>query len=162
KKGDRAVGVTGRFLTGPEGRPGSRLSVRAKRVVVAAGAYGSPLLLARSGGGRRSRQVGNNLTLHPAFRVMARFDERVRGWDGALQSAYLDAFERDRITLVGLFVPPGILAATMPGIGSEHVARAACIPHLSVFGGMIHDQAGGKVGTLFGKPYLSYRMAGAD
>lgn len=162
RKGDRAGGVIGHFVGGAAQKPGGRVRVRARRVVVAAGSYASPLLLARSGVGRRSGQVGKNLTLHPAFRVMARFDESVRGWHGALQSAYFDAFEKERITLVGLFVPPGILAATMPGVGSEHTRRAASIPNLSVFGGMIHDQAGGQVGTLFGRPYLSYRMAAAD
>ncbi len=163
----RAIGVEGELLT--DRRPffglGRRhaLRVRAKRVVVAAGSYHTPQLLERSGVGARSGQVGRNMTLHPAFRMFARFDERVEGWRGALQSAYSRAFEREGITLVGLFVPPGVLAATMPGFGPEHVRRAADVPHLAVFGGMIHDEGGGTVRRGPGRePLVTYRMAPAD
>jgi choline dehydrogenase-like flavoprotein len=162
RRNGRASGVVGRVLSGARGRKLGRLRVRARRVVVAAGAYGSPLLLARSGVGLGSGQVGKNLTLHPGFRVMARFDEKIEGWKGALQSAYSDAFEDERITLVGLFVPPGVLAATMPGVGSEHVQRARSVPHLGIFGGMIHDDGGGAIREVFGRPVMTYRMSSRD
>jgi choline dehydrogenase-like flavoprotein len=158
-RGGRASGVQAQFL-GERGRAVGSLEVQARRVVLAAGAYASPVLLMQSG--IRSPHVGRNLTLHPGFRVMARFEEPVRGWQGALQSAYSDAFEDDRITLVGLFVPPGVLAATLPGIGPEHARRAATIPHLAVFGGMLHDSAGGRVHHRFGQPYMTYRLSAAD
>jgi len=158
--GRRATGVAGRIQSGPERSRRGSLKVRARRVVAAAGAYATPLLLRDSG--LRSRAIGENLTLHPGFRVMARFEDRVEGWKGALQSAYSDSLEREGITLVGLFVPPGVLAATMPGIGREHALRARSIPHLGVFGGMIHDAAGGTVRRHFGRPVITYRMAPSD
>lgn len=163
-EGDRATGVEGRVLNGRDGRPGGRLSVRARRVVLAAGAYHSPLVLQASKVGRASGQTGRNLTLHPAYRMMARFDEPVHGWRGALQSAYSDAFEKEGFTLMGIFTPPGVLAATMPGIGPTHVARAKDIPHLAAFGGLLHDEASGRVSrALFGRePFVSYRMSQAD
>jgi choline dehydrogenase-like flavoprotein len=162
-KGGRAAGISGRLLDGPRGRRRGRVEVRARRVIVAAGGVHSPLLLRASGVGRRSRQVGRNLTLHPAFRMMARFDERVDGWKGALQSAFSDSFERENITLVSLFLPPAILAATMPGVGPALAARARAVPHLAVFGGLIHDEAGGAVHRSLGRePILSYRMGARD
>lgn len=161
-EGDRVRGVTGWLRQGPLRRPGPRLVVHARRVVVAAGAYASPMLLMNSGVGRRSGQVGKNLTVHPGFRVMGRFDESVRGWQGALQSAYSDDYEHDRITMVGLFVPAGVLAATMPGIGSAHAERARSIPNLAIFGGMIHDDGGGRVHQVFGRPLMTYRMSARD
>lgn len=160
--GGRANGVAGYVLSGPRGHKRGRLRVRARRVVAAAGAFGSPLLLGRSGLGRRSGQVGKNLTLHPGFRVMARFDEKIEGWRGSLQSAYSDALEHERITLVGLFIPPGALAATMPGVGRQHAARARSIAHLGIFGGMIHDDGGGSIREVFGKPFMTYRMSARD
>jgi len=168
-RGDRAAGVRGRLLGSPGGRSGWRrgrhreLEVRAPRVVLAAGSYHTPLLLLRSGVGVRSGQVGRNMTLHPGFRMFARFEEEVQGWQGALQSAYSDAFEDDRITLVSLFVPPGVLAATMHGFGPEHRKRAEQVPHLAVFGGMIHDAGGGTVRRGPGRePVVTYRMAKED
>jgi choline dehydrogenase-like flavoprotein len=64
--------------------------------------------------------------------------------------------------MTGLFSPPGILAATMPGVGNDHAARAELIPHLCVFGGMIHDDGGGRVHHVFGQRFMTYRMARAD
>lgn len=161
--GGRARGVSGRLLGGRADGPRGRLRVRARRVVLAAGAAHSPLVLMRSGLARHLRQVGRNMTLHPAFRVMARFDEPVRGWEGALQSAFCDAFEAQRVTLVGLFLPPGVLAATLPGIGPEHRRQAEKIPYLSVFGGLIHDEGGGRVRRGPGRePILTYRMEPQD
>lgn len=161
-KGRRAVGVKGRLLNGPEGRPGARLTVYAARVVVAAGAWHTPKVLQRSGIGHE-RFVGEGLTLHPGFRVLGRFREKVRGWQGALQSAYTDAYEREGITLMGLFVPTGVLGATMPGVGPEHMENSARIDHLAMFGGIIHDQGGGTVHRGFGRePIVTYRMAPED
>jgi choline dehydrogenase-like flavoprotein len=166
-EGSRAVGLSGRVLNGKgrlwRGDEGGRLEVRAKRIVVAAGSYHSPLLLMKSGIGRSSGQLGRNMTLHPAFRMFARFDEPVRGWEGALQSAYTDHFEHDGITLVSLFIPAGVIAATMQGFGPELARRARDIPHISVFGGMIHDEGGGVVRSGIGRePIVTYRMAARD
>jgi choline dehydrogenase-like flavoprotein len=164
-KGDRATGVVARIV----GRNGGlfqragRVSVRADRVIVAAGAYHTPLLLDRAGVGKRSGQVGRNMTLHPSFRMFARFEERIEGWRGALQSAYSRSLQHEGLTMVGLFVPPGVLAATMPGFGPEHVRRASDIPHLAVFGGLLHDEAGGTVRRGPGRePFVTYRMAKED
>ena len=159
----RAAGVKGRVLNGPDGAPLGHFEVRARRVVVAAGAWHSPLLLQASGVGRWKGQVGRHLTLHPSFRVMGRFDSPVRGWQGALQSAWCDAYEKEGITLMSLFVPPGVLAATMAGVGRAHVDRAAQIAHLGLFGGLIHDEGGGVVRRGPGRePFVTYRMAPKD
>lgn len=164
-EGDRAVGVEGRLLDGPRGAKRSRLRVRAKRVVVAAGGMYSPLLLQRSGIGRRSGAVGRKLTLHPSFRVMARFDHAVRGWEGALQSAYSSHYEEaDGMLLNSVFIPPGILAATMPGFGPKHAERLQQLDHLAIFGGMLHDDPGGRVWSVpFSRePVMTYRMSRRD
>jgi choline dehydrogenase-like flavoprotein len=160
--GDRAVGVRGRMLQGSPQRRGARFAVRARTVVLAAGAYYSPLLLLRSGFGRSSEHVGRNLTLHPSFRVVARFAAAVNGERGALQSAYSDAFAPD-FTLISIFTPPGVAAAAIPGAGAPFRDAAAELEHLAMFGGLIHDQAGGRVHhTPFGPPLVTYRMSARD
>lgn len=162
-KGDRAVGVTGRVLNGKHGKPGDELVVRARRVVLAAGAAFTPLLLRRSGVTGVSDQVGKNVTLHPGFRTIALFDEKVEGWKGAMQSAYGDVHDPEGLTLTSLFIPPAVLAATMPGVGPELMRRAANVPHLALFGGIIHDEGGGRVWPGLGRePILTYRMHRRD
>jgi choline dehydrogenase-like flavoprotein len=161
RKGDRAVGVEGRTL-GPDGRPSRRLVVHARRVVLAAGAWHTPLLLRSSGLGR-PELVGHRMTLHPGFRVLARFDSPVQGWQGALQSGWVDDLEPQGITLLSLFVPPGVLGSTMPGVGPEHTSNARHIGHLAMFGGILHDEGGGSLYRTPGRePLALYRMAPRD
>ncbi len=93
---DARRGVEGRVLDGPLRQPGRRFRVRA----TSRRARRRRLCLAASPDCQRHRPAlgagRQNLTLHPGFRVMARFDEPVRGWRGALQSAYSDALESRR------------------------------------------------------------------
>ena len=138
----RAIGVVGRILNREGGAAGDRLEVRARRVVLAAGAWHTPLLLQRSGVGH-PRWVGRQMTLHPGFRVLARFARPVRGWQGALQSAYTDAYEREGITLMGLFVPTGVLGATDVAVYDDQVG---------VFQAMQAGQIDATVGIEQGTP----------
>lgn len=158
RKGDRAIGVEGRILNRPGGKPGHSLRVFARRVVLAAGAWHTPLILRRSDIGRPD-QVGHKLTLHPGFRVTARFDEPVKGWQGALQSGWVGDLDPEGITFMSLFVPPGVLGSAMPGVGAEHARNARNIGHLAMFGGIIHDQGGGTIHSIPGRePLVLYRM----
>jgi choline dehydrogenase-like flavoprotein len=103
------------------------------------------------------------MTLHPGFRVGAIFDEVVEGWDGALQSVYSDHFASDGITLVSVYPPASVLSAAFPGVGPHHRAHVHKMPNLAVFGGMIHDQGGGRVHRWLGRePMVTYRMAEGD
>ena len=64
------------------------VQIRARAVVVAAGAIETPALLLRSG--LRNPNVGRWLRLHPATGVFGVFDEEVRPWEGTLQALYSD------------------------------------------------------------------------
>jgi choline dehydrogenase-like flavoprotein len=162
-RGDRAVGVEGWVIENPSTRRRHRFRVRARRVVVACGGMHSPLLLRRSGVGDHAGHLGRHMTLHPGFRMFARFDEPVRGWHGALQSAFSDDYLHEHITFASLFIPYGVIAATMPGAGARHVARARELEHLAMFGGFVHDEGGGRVWAGPGRePILTYRMARRD
>jgi hypothetical protein len=118
-------------------------------------------LLRRSG--LDSPHIGRHLTLHPAVRIGALFDERVDGWDGALQSVYTDHFLAEGIWLNGVYSAVNILAAAFPGIGREHRRLVSQLPNLAVFGGMVHDDGGGQVRRwLSREPLVFYRMAKRD
>lgn len=162
-KGERAIGVTGHVMD-EHGTRRHKLSVRAKKVVVAAGGVHTPVLLAASGFSMRKTQVGKNLTLHPGFRVYARFDESVRGWSGAMQSAYTDAHVKDHVTLMSLFVPASVIAATMPGSGPRHSALAEKVPNIAMFGALIHDEGGGVIlrNPIGREPFMLYRATKRD
>ncbi len=161
----RAIGVRGRVRNAPGRARGGRLRVRARRVVVACGGIHTPVLLRDSGiGASIGSHVGKNLTLHPGFRIFARFDEPVRGWAGAMQSAYSDAFEHEGITLTSLFIPASVIAAQMPFAGPAHARLAEQVSHIAMFGGMVHDEGGGfVVRSPFGRePFVFYRATPRD
>jgi len=158
----RASGVSG-HVQDADGRRRAALTVRAKRVVVTAGTLHTPKILARSGVGRRGRALGRNITLHPSFRAAAVFDRPVEAWKGAMQSVYSDHFEHDGITLMNAYPPVNILASAMPGIGPSYMARARRMGHLATFGGIVHDEGGGRLWNVPGRePLLTYRMKPLD
>jgi len=159
----RATGVEGRLLDGVDGGPGTAFRVRASTVVVACGTLHTPGLLMKSGLGRKTPALGRNVTLHPAVRVSALFDDLLEGWNGALQSVYSDHFAADGITLVGVYSPVNVLAAALPGLGPGLRRNVASTPHHGTFGALVHDEGGGTVRLGTGRePILTYRMAPRD
>ncbi len=137
--GDRAHGVLAR-------RPdGSTLRLLAPRVVLAAGATETPLLLRRSGLADH-RAVGANLAVHPAVGVAGRFEEPVLAWHGVLQSAAVEEFHESRgILIEATSTPPGMGSMLLPGFGRELVAELDGAGHLATVGAMVADQPAGRV-----------------
>ena len=159
--GGVARGVRGRFLDQETGEPRVPFDVRATLVIIACGSLHTPLLLRRSG--LDGPHIGRHLTLHPAFRVGAIFDERVDGWDGAMQSVYSDHLMNEGLTFVGVYTAANVLAAAFPGVGKEHMRLTKKLPNLAFFGGMVHDDGGGAIRRWVSRePLITYRMSDRD
>jgi choline dehydrogenase-like flavoprotein len=153
----RAVGVVADRLA-PSGRSnGTRLWALAPRVVVAAGALLTPGLLRRSGAARNPA-VGRYLHIHPATRVLARFDEPVAAWAGVPQSYHVHEFESEGIFIQGQFVPPGVQAPNVPGFGLAHKERMAAYDRLASVGALISDMTCGRVLGGGRRPLVWYWM----
>ena len=162
-KNGRATGVRGRLFNGPRRTKRSRFEVRAKVVVSSCGGLHSPILLKSSGLAGFGSQVGENLTLHPGFRVFATFDEPVRGWTGAMQSAFTNHFHHDRVMLMSLFIPASVIAAQLPGAGPANRKHLDQLENIAVFGAMVHDDGPGTVRRGIGRePVVTYRMSKRD
>ena len=157
KKG-KAVGVSGYLLDETGQKKLHRIEVKAKVVVLAAGALHTPALLQANSLANSSGQVGRNLSIHPATRVAAEFAERVEGWVGVPQGTYIDDFEKDGMLFEGIAVPPSIGAPVMPMVGMEQKELMARFAHLATYGVMISDTSTGKVRNLGLKPLIRYQM----
>ena len=159
----RAVGV--RCVAAPNGeRNGNRhpYTVRARRAtIVAGGAFGTPELLLRSGLG--GGQVGRNLHIHPACWVGARYEEEVRGWDGVMQSYYVDEWESERVLLEATFTPLPFGGAWLQGSGREHQEAILDFGHVSSIGVQLTDESAGRVGVARdGSIRASYALSDDD
>ncbi len=159
----RAAGV--RCVAVPAGeRNGNRrpYTVRARRAtIVAGGAFGTPELLLRSGLG--GDQVGRNLHIHPACWVGARYEEEVRGWDGVMQSYYVDEWESERVLLEATFTPLPFGGAWLQGAGREHQEAILDFGHVSSIGVQLSDESAGRVGIARnGSLRASYELSDED
>jgi choline dehydrogenase-like flavoprotein len=159
----RAAGV--RCVAAEAGeRNGNRrpYTVRARRAtIVAGGALGTPELLLRSGlGGDR---VGRNLHIHPACWVGARYEEEVRGWEGVMQSYYVDEWEAERVLLEATFTPLPFGGAWLRGSGREHQEAMIDFGHVSSIGVQLTDESAGRVGIARDDSIrASYRLSEED
>ncbi|HEX5146568.1 MAG TPA: GMC family oxidoreductase N-terminal domain-containing protein, partial [Conexibacter sp.] len=141
---------------------GERLEVRAPNVVVACGTIHTPLLLARSGLGRASGQLGRNLALHPATGAFALMDEVVDMARGVPQSFYVDEFAADGVMFEGVAGPPSYVAMSLPLSGRRHAAAMAEYRRLAMFGLMVSDRSRGSVRSLGGRPVIRYELMEED
>ena len=150
--------------TGPQelkrnGRPaaGRDWEVRAKAVISAGGAFGTPELLLRSG--IRHPALGRHLHIHPAAWIGARYEEEVRGWEGVMQSYYVDQWQPEGILLEATFTPLSFGAQWLPGVGRAFTDRVAHFDHIASIGVHLHDLSEGRVGlTSNGSLRLSYHL----
>jgi choline dehydrogenase-like flavoprotein len=141
------------------GRPpaGRDWEVRAKAVISAGGAFGTPELLLRSG--IRHPAVGRHLHVHPAAWIGARYEEEVRGWEGVMQSYYVDQWQPQGILLEATFTPLSFGAQWLPGAGAAFTDRVANFDHIASIGVHLHDRSEGRVGlTSNGSLRLSYHL----
>jgi len=152
----QATGVEARLATG------GRVEVRAPTVIVAAGTIHTPLLLARSGLGRASGQLGRNLALHPATGAFALMDELVDMARGVPQSFYVDEFAADGVIFEGVAGPPSYVAMSLPLSGKRHADAMASYRKLAMFGLMVSDSSRGSVRALAGRPVIRYELVEED
>lgn len=161
--GTRVFGVRA-SLVGADGVPtGRTLRVVADRVVVACGALATPRLLARSGLGGGSGQLGRNLHLQPAVRVLGAFDDQVRAFAEVPQGYEVEQFLDDGIAIHTEPAPLATLARTWPAVGRAHKAMLARYAHLGAVVARIADAGSGTM--RFGRKGavdVEYRLADDD
>src|SRR5712692_1317564 len=161
-EGGRAVGVRGSIVDPETGavQRDARFEVRARRVVLAAGAVYTPALLQRQGLANSSRQVGRNLRVHPGCGVLGVFDHDWQAWKGVMQSYYVDEKLRDGILVEATYPPPGAgySAVGVGGKGSDLkdvLARDRDLPGSGRAGGA-HAAAGVAGGAQARRADLDY------
>jgi choline dehydrogenase-like flavoprotein len=148
----RATGVAGR---GPAGR----YEARARAVVLAGGALGTPELLLRAG---IDGAAGRHLRIHPACWVGALYDEEVRGWEGIMQSWYVDEWRDRGLYLEATFTPLPFGAHLLHGAGEGFRARVEAYDRLGIIGVHLSERSEGRVVLRGGRTRVTYRLLADD
>ncbi len=130
-EGRKARGVEGWIVEPFTGRKVHRARIKAKVVVLSAGAIGSPLILQRSG--VRRKAVGANLGMHPGTMVTAIFQEEVLPWGGASQGYHVLEHLEQGIKLETLWGSPELMAFRFPGLGHDLKDLVADLRHMATW-----------------------------
>ena len=149
-------------VAGEGDAPPRGFTARARRaVVVSGGALGTPELLIRSGLGGHA--TGRNLHIHPACWVGARYEEDVRGWEGVMQSYYIDEWEPQRILLEATFTPLPFGGAWLLGAGRKHQEAMLGFGRVGSIGVHLSDESAGRIGVASdGSLRATYRLGQED
>ncbi|UKZ54968.1 hypothetical protein TrVGV298_008783 [Trichoderma virens] len=93
--GTTATGVEGSWLARDdedvEGRTQRKVVIKAKKVIVSAGTFWSPVILMKSG--IQNPQLGQNLHLHPVNCLMVVHRQETRPWEGGIITSWSGEFE---------------------------------------------------------------------
>lgn len=136
---------------------GTSFEILAPRVVVAAGATQTPLLLRRSGLGGHP-ELGRGMAVHPATNVAGRFAEPVDSWSGVMQSVGIEELHGDGILIEATATPPGMTSFPLPGTGRDLRGELDGARRLAVLGAMIADAPSGRVHGARHRALLRYDL----
>jgi choline dehydrogenase-like flavoprotein len=161
---DAVVGVIGKTY-----HPDSRefigtLEVRAPRVLLAAGAVGTPRLLSFCGlAERMGSGVGRGLHLHAGSAVLGIHDEPVHLWTGATQGAYFHIPEEPGILPHTFTAPPEACLATLGKVGKRLQEGLDILPRLSGIIVLVSDESEGQVKAFSdGRADIVYEVLPVD
>jgi choline dehydrogenase-like flavoprotein len=158
RSGKRATGVVGHVVR-ENGSRGPRVEVRARLVISACGAIHTPALLWRSGFRSPSGLLGKRMSMHPNVKVVALFDQPVRGWEGVHQAYQVREFQDEGLVFCAVNVPPSVLALSFSCYGPELGELMAQYDRMLVAGMLCEDTATGEVKRLpGGRPQAFYQM----
>ena len=109
---------------------GITLTIEAEKFVVAAGGFNSSFFLLKQGLKKQLPALGKYFSMNPSTMVHALYDENITLWRNIPASYGIDEFLQHRPSngkyieggymLMANQVQPALLAASMPGYGSEH------------------------------------------
>ena len=144
-KNGKAAGIEGRFVARNFKKTKFRLKVRAKIVIIAGGAIQTPHFLLKNKFKSSSKQVGKNLFAHPNAKAIAIFDDPVFGWKGTIQGWQLTEFREEGILASTTFVPPGMIAMSIPPIGEDNLKVMEYYNNMVSAGVLVEDTGSGVV-----------------
>jgi choline dehydrogenase-like flavoprotein len=162
-KNGRASAVLAEFIDS-EDKAKCKVEVRAKHVVLSAGAVQTPGILKRSKVPDPHKQIGSHLTLHPNSKVVGLFDRELEAWKGAIQGVQITEFMEEGLMFGTTFVPPSVHVLTLPYWGAEAKAMMSHLNQMVTGAVLVEDTDSiGKIRLGFGgEPVMTYELGDQD
>jgi len=143
---------------------GETLTIRAKTVILSAGALGSPTVLLRSG--VKNDWIGRGVVLHPSMPIMGRFDHHIDALTGTEASVYVDDRLVDRGYALESMADQPLYAALMsPGPPLHSLEMIEAFRNLAGFGVMLIDTPQPNNRIVLdesGSPQIDYTLSEPD
>jgi choline dehydrogenase-like flavoprotein len=140
---------------------GRTIRVKAKTIVVAAGAISSSWLLMRSKIG--GALAGQNLYFNMGSPITADFDEELRSYDGLQISHYFEPPSEQGFVMETWFNPVAAQALAMPGWFEDHFKNMRRYANLTATGVLVGTRHGGRVRrALTGGPDIDFEPSPED
>ncbi|HEX3570179.1 MAG TPA: GMC family oxidoreductase [Acidobacteriaceae bacterium] len=139
-------------------------TIRARTVILSAGALGSPSILLRSG--VPNDQIGRGVVLHPSMPLIGHFDRPIDALDGTQASVYVDDHLLDRgYAFESMSADPQYAAVMSFGSALHTLDVVRSFRQLAGFGVMLIDtpsSANRLVLDERGEPRIEYRLSEDD
>jgi choline dehydrogenase-like flavoprotein len=162
----KASGVQAEVIDPKTQQRKTSLTVKAKMVVLAAGAVQTPLLLQKSKLANSSQQVGKNFACHPSLMVAAEYADDIHPWRGAMLGVYVDEWAHPSkggfILEAGGAGPVELSAVTQPGLGQPFMDYMLNLKNLAGMVTLIHDHNVGEIRWDDDKKRIDYALADHD
>lgn len=130
-EGSKAVGVTGRVIDPKTWKATGNFTVRAPRVVLAAGATHTPCLLQKSGITHRG-MVGGTLFAHISGGVVGIMDKPMHPWVGASQGWGAISKDIKGMKFESLWADPSVMLVKWGGFGPSFLRKLQEVPYATV------------------------------
>ncbi|MEL6537824.1 MAG: FAD-dependent oxidoreductase [Bacteroidota bacterium] len=163
-QGGHTTGAVGKTMAKAEWKP---LTIKAKKVVVAAGSIYTPVILSKSG--LSHKHLGKHLYFHPTVAVSALYPTVTDpAWFGPMMSVVNNHFTKlDGNYGFKLETPPahvGLCTLALPWMGGvEHKRAMLDLSRLGHFIVLTRDKYGGSVSVdKYGFPRIQYKLSPYD
>ena len=145
------------LIEGPDGRR----RLRARAVVIAAGALSTPELLRENRLGERWREAGRGLRIHPASKVFGLMPAPL-AHGGVPQGLGYHAPELPRVGFEGVHTPPGAAAPMIAAAGRRHRWWMERYDRLATYGLFVRDRRPGWVRRMGPHRHVHYELDRED
>lgn len=120
-----------------------RKTIKANKVIISAGIFGSPKILKNSK--IKNNQIGSNLQMHLGIALLGKFYHPIDCWNSATQGWSSSEFIDKGMVIESLSMHPGLIATKLPGAGEDFLKELTELRNFATLTIKISSKTKGKL-----------------